>query len=55
MIVLGGYYSIMKTDKIEVKIQPELKQAFKAKCESLCINPSEWIRKQIENFTKDNK
>lgn len=40
---------------LQVRIKPELKQQFFKKCKAKAINPSEWIRQQIENFSKEGE
>ncbi len=41
-----------KDKHIMIRVTPELKSEFYKKCEEMTINPSAWLRKQIENFIK---
>lgn len=44
-----------KSDNIQIKIQPELKEKFFHHCHENAINPSEFIRKKITEFVKQQE
>lgn len=45
-----GYKGNNKGLSLQVRINSDLRDKFKKKCDDECINGSEWIRKQIEAF-----
>ena len=40
---------------LQVRCTQEEKEEFFKVCKDLCINPSEWIRRQVADFIRDQQ
>lgn len=45
-----------KDDNVHIQfiVKESLRKKFRMKCLKQDVKPSEWLRKQVENFTKEN-
>lgn len=41
----------LKDSHIQFKIDSDSKEIFQEICKEMCINPSDWLRKQVQDFT----